>query len=363
MVKKEQLHICRDKQTVFVMLFIPLMMLLLFGFAISTEVKDVRLVVVTENHTPVTRDISERLAQNEYFTLLGEATPDEVETLLKRGTIDAALFLRTYSNDGSDLKAQIMVDGSNPPVAESSVLYIEQLMRGTKVHIPVIVDIKYNPQLKSAYNFVPGIMGMIFLLICSIMTSVSIVGEKEKGTMNLLLVSPVKPYTVIFGKLVPYFALSCIILALMLVTVYTVLGLPFSASVINVIIISLIYIMLSLSIGMMVSTMVSNQVGALIVSAIWFMIPVILLSGMIFPIDNMPTVLQWMSGIVPARWYVEAMRKIMIQQLGLSHVWKEVTILCIFTVVILAIAIANFYYTTKARRKRSHSLTLKTDRK
>ena len=360
MVKKETLHICRDKQTVFVMLFIPIMMLLLFGFAISTEVKNVRIAVVVPNHTPVTRTITEELAQDEYFTLYGEETPDQAEVLLRRGDIDAILFMRTYSDDGKDMQSQVMVDGSNPPVAESSTLYIEQLMRGHDINIPVIVDIKYNPQLKSSYNFVPGIMGMIILLICSIMTSVSIVGEKEKGTMNLLIVSPVKPYTVIFGKMVPYFAFSCVILAMMLLIAYTVLGLPFSATVINVVLISIVYIALSLSIGMMVSTLASNQVGALIVSAIWFMLPVILLSGMIFPIDNMPIFLQWLSAFVPARWYVVAMRKIMIQQLGLEYVIKEVVILCVFTVVIMSIAVYNFYRSTKAQRKRSLAARLKT---
>lgn len=196
--------------------------------------------------------------------------------------------------------------------------------------------------MKSAYNFVPGIMGMIFILICAIMTSVSIVREKETGTMDLLLVSPIKPRTIILGKLVPYFLLSCIILAVMLLIAYTLLGLPFSAGIVNVIAISLVYIILSLSIGLLVSTIVSTQLTALIVSAVAFMLPVIMLSGMIFPVDNMPVALQWISCIIPARWYIEAMRKIMIQQLDLGFVIQEIAIQLSMTLVLLTLSVKKF---------------------
>ena len=168
---------------------------------------------------------------------------------------------------------------------------------------------------------------MIFILICAIMTSVSIVREKENGTLNLLLVSPIRPYTIILGKLVPYLILSCIILALMLLISYTLLQIPVSSGIYGVIAISLLYIVLSLSIGLLVSTLVSTQLTALIVSAVLFMLPVIMLSGMIFPIDNMPVVLQWISCAIPARWYVSAMRKLMIQELPVTFVLKEVLIL------------------------------------
>lgn len=185
---------------------------------------------------------------------------------------------------------------------------------------PVLTYTLYNPQMKSAYNFVPGIMGMIFILICShhdLRFHSQGEGERYNG---LLLVSPVRPATIILGKLVPYFVLSCVILAIMLVTVYTVLGLPLSSSVVDVVVISWLYIVLSLSMGLLVSAIATTQLTALIVSAVLFMLPVIMLSGMIFPIDNMPVVLQWLSCVIPARWYIEAMRKLMIQQLDIGYV-------------------------------------------
>lgn len=239
-------------------------------------------------------------------------------------------------------RSQIVVDASNTTSAQAMTMYIRGVIDASASRSPVLTYTLYNPQMKSAYNFVPGIMGMIFILICAIMTSVSIVREKENGTMDLLLVSPVRPATIILGKLVPYFVLSCVILAIMLVTVYTVLGLPLSSSVVDVVVISWLYIVLSLSMGLLVSAIATTQLTALIVSAVLFMLPVIMLSGMIFPIDNMPVVLQWLSCVIPARWYIEAMRKLMIQQLDIGYVAQEIVILLSMTVVLLALAVKKY---------------------
>lgn len=344
LVRKEALHIVRDTRTMVITLLMPIVLLLLFGFAISTEVNDVRVVAVVDQYTDETRDILQRLSVNEYFTFHGLTASEDVDVLLRSGKTDAALFLR---NDGGVLKSQIVVDASNTNTAQTATTYIRGVVNGTSAKSPVLTSTLYNPQLKSSYNFVPGILGMIFILICAIMTSVSIVREKENGTMNLLLVSPVKPATIILGKLVPYFLLSCIILAAMLLMAYTLLGLPVSASAVSVVGVSLLYIILSLSIGLMVSTIVDTQLTALIVSAVMFMLPVIMLSGMIFPVDNMPIVLQWISNIIPARWYIEAMRKLMVQQLEFSYILKETLILLVITAVLLVAAVAKFKSSTK----------------
>lgn len=344
LVRKEALHIVRDTRTMVITLLMPIVLLLLFGFAISTEVNDVRVVAVVDKYTDETRDILQRLRVNEYFTFQGLTAPEDVDYLLRSGKTDAALFLR---DDEGVLKSQIMVDASNTNTAQTATAYIRGVVNGSSVKSPVLTSTLYNPQLKSSYNFVPGILGMIFILICAIMTSVSIVREKENGTMNLLLVSPVRPATIILGKLVPYFLLSCIILTVMLLMSYTVLGLPVSASAVSVIGVSMLYIILSLSIGLMVSTIVDTQLTALIVSAVMFMLPVIMLSGMIFPVDNMPMVLQWISNIIPARWYIEAMRKLMVQQLAFDHILKETAILFAMTAVLLVAAVRKFQSSTK----------------
>ena len=338
LIKKEAIHITRDRRTMLITLIMPLVLLLLFGFAISTEVNDVRVAVAVDKHTDTTRDIIQALDVNSYFTFEGMTGASDVESLLRQGKIDAALILRT---DGGATPYQIIVDASNPTVARAAESYISGVVE-PRTSSPVITRTLYNPQMKSSYNFVPGIMGMIFILICAIMTSVSIVREKETGTMDLLLVSPVRPISILIGKLVPYFILSCIILAIMLTMAYTVLGLPTSGSIFSVIAVSLIYIILSLSIGLLVSTMVDNQVSALIVSAMLFLVPVIMLSGMIFSIDNMPLPLQGVSCIIPARWYIEAMRKLMIQQIGFEGVITEVLIMTGMILLLLLAQLGKF---------------------
>lgn len=339
LIKKEAIHIIRDTRTMVITLFMPLVLLLLFGFAISTEVNNVRVVAVVDRHTDQTRDLLERLSVNSYFDFQGLISENDVDNLLRAGKTDAAIILRS---DNGTLKTQIIADASNTTLAQTLTGYIQGVISVSTGNGQVITRTLYNPQMKSAYNFVPGIMGMIFILICAIMTSVSIVREKENGTMSLLLVSPVRPVTIILGKLVPYFLLSCLILTVMLLISYTVLELPLSTSLINVILLSLLYIILSLSFGLLVSTIADSQLTALIASAVVLMLPVIMLSGMIFPIDNMPVVLQWLSSVIPARWYIDAMRKLMIQQLGLNYVAKDVIILVTMTALLLLLAIKKF---------------------
>lgn len=338
LVKKEALHLLRDFRTIIVVLVMPVVLLLLFGFAISTEVNNVRVATVVEQHTDQTKQIIDRFRTNPYFTFEGVVAYSDVEDLLRKGKVDATVVFRT--RDGK-LEHQVIVDASNTIMAQTATAYLESVI-SPGADTPIVTSTLYNPRLKSAYNFVPGIMGMIFILICAMMTSVSIVREKETGTMDLLLVSPVRPWTIVFGKLVPYFLLSCVILALTLVLSYTVLGIPFSFRLFDVIWVTILYVILALALGLLISTIASTQVAALLISGVMFMIPVILLSGMIFPVENMPLVLQWISCVIPARWYISAMRVLMIQRLPVGYVLTEVLVLAGMTLLVLALAIKKF---------------------
>lgn len=328
----------RDFRTIIVVLVMPVVLLLLFGFAISTEVNNVRVATVVEQHTDQTKQVIDRFRANPYFTFEGVVAYSDVEDLLREGKVDAAVVFRT--RDGK-LEHQVVVDASNTIMAQTATAYLESVI-SPGADTPIVTSTLYNPRLKSAYNFVPGIMGMIFILICAMMTSVSIVREKETGTMDLLLVSPVRPWTIVFGKLVPYFLLSCVILALTLVLSYTVLGIPFSFRLFDVIWVTILYVTLALALGLLISTIASTQVAALLISGVMFMIPVILLSGMIFPVENMPLVLQWFSCVIPARWYISAMRVLMIQRLPVDYVLTEVLVLAGMTLLVLALAIQKF---------------------
>ena len=329
----------RDTRTMVITLIMPLALLLLFGFAISTEVNHVRVVATADRIDDEVRDILQRLEVNGYFDFKGMASPEDVENILRHGDADAAL---NFMTDHGSLRTQIVVDASNTTIAQASANYLRNLIAPDRGKPAIIIRTLYNPGLKSSFNFVPGILGMIFILVCAIMTSVSIVSEKENGTMNLLLVSPVKPPMIIFGKLIPYFLLSCIILTLMLLISFTLLGIPYSANLPGVVLLSVVYIILSLSIGLFVSTIVSTQLTALMVSAVGFMLPVVMLSGMIFPIENMPAPLQWLSCAIPARWYIAAMRKLMIQQLDFIAVGEEMLILCGIMIALIAASVKKF---------------------
>jgi ABC-2 type transport system permease protein len=204
------------------------------------------------------------------------------------------------------------------------------------------IKMLYNPQMKSAYNFVPAIMGMLLMLICAMMTSISIVREKEKGTMEVLLVSPVRPIMIIVAKAVPYLMLAFSILIIILLMAHFVLGVPLAGSLIWIIAISLVYILLALALGMLISNVAKTQLAALLMSAMVLLMPVVMLSGMLFPVESMPTVLQWLSAIVPPRYYISAMRKLMIMGVGLGEVFKEFVILAGMAAFLLAVALAKF---------------------
>ena len=340
-VRKETLHIVRDPRTMLVVLGIPVVQLLLFGFAISTEVNNVNVAVVAPHPTEAVRQCVARLEANPYFTFKGYVAGPEIDRTLRSGRADAvAVFAddfdrRTAVSAGGGAAApavQLVMDASNPNMAGASG--VPDASPGTRL--------LYNPQMKSAYNFVPGIMGLIFIVICAIMTSVSIVREKETGTMEVLLVSPVRPIRIVFAKMIPYFALSCLNLVSILLLARFVLDVPMSGSVAGIVCLSLLYLALALALGLFISTISDRQVTALVISAMLMLMPLIMLSGMVFPIENMPGVLRLLSCVVPARWYIDAIRKLMIEGLPFAAVLGDFLILSVMTVLLVVIALKKF---------------------
>ena len=315
--------------------------MLLFGFAISTDVKDVRTVVVTSQTDHRTQAAVERLAQSEYFTITQTAsTPQEAERIIRSQKADMAVV---FANGFASKKGgvQFIVDGSDPNMAQQWTNYAQQVILNPQSSL-VNMRMLYNPQLKSAYNFVPAIMGMLLMLVCAMMTSISIVREKEKGTMELLLVSPVRPLMVIIAKAVPYLVLAfCILITILLMARY-VLDVPLQGSVLWILFVSAIYILLALALGLLISNIAQTQLVALLMSAMVLLMPVIMLSGMIFPVESMPQVLQWIAAVVPPRYYIDAMRKLMIMGVGIGEVMKEVAVLSIMAAVLLAVSLKMF---------------------
>jgi ABC-2 type transport system permease protein len=200
----------------------------------------------------------------------------------------------------------------------------------------------YNPQMRSAYSFVPGVMGLIMILICAMMTSISIVREKETGTMEVLLVSPVKPIYIIWSKMIPYFVVSCVSFASILLLSVYVLEVPLLGGFVSLGLLSLLYIMTALALGLLISTIANSQVTAMLISGMVLMMPVIFFSGMVFPVESMPIILQYVSSIIPARWYIAGVKKLMIEGLPVKYVWKEFIILIGMTLFLMTVSLKNF---------------------
>lgn len=348
-VQKEALHILRDKRTMFIVLAVPVIQIILFGFAITTEVNNVDVAVVTPHRTEAVRRAVEKVSANPYFTFQGYIAQPEIDRVLRTGKADVVVvfaddFDRITVTGTGGAAVQLVVDASNPNNATSATAYLQSVLLAGEAASAGVPETRllYNPQMKSAYNFVPGIMGLIFILICTLMTSVSIVREKEMGTMEVLLVSPVRPVWIIFAKMIPYFMLSCLNLVSILLLARYLLDVPMSGSVTGLVGMSLLYIVLSLALGLLISTVSKKQVTAMIISGMLLIMPIIMLSGMVFPVENMPGVLQGVSCIIPARWYISAVRKLMIEGLPFRDVLTEVSILAGMTVFIVGGALRKF---------------------
>lgn len=351
-VKKESLHILRDVRTMMIVLLIPVVLMVLFGFAISTEVNNLNVAIMAPNRTEGVRQVVEKLSNNPYFTVVDYASHLDIDKLLRSGRADAVvvfdedydrLIAQRSEGIATPPAVQFVFDASNTNIAQTGAVYLQNVIAADHSRQELLnLHLLYNPQMKSAYNFVPGIMGLIFILICAMMTSVSIVREKEVGTMEVLLVSPVRPIKIIFAKMIPYFVISCINLVTILLIARYLLDVPMSGGLGGIVVLSVIYLILSLALGLLVSTLASSQVVALLISAMVMLLPMMMLSGMVFPIENLPAVLKPLTYIVPARWYIEAIRKLMIMGLPLAAVTKELIILVSMTLVLMGISLKNF---------------------
>jgi len=356
-VKKEFYHILRDPRTIMILLLMPIIQIILFGFALSTDIRNVNIAILDNSKDGVTTQMIEKLSSSSYFHVTKMIYSErEIEELMQSGRAGIVVvfgdnFEESVIHEGRG-SVEVIVDGTDPNTAATILNYTSSIMGSAAADIPGVsqnsitinpqVRMLFNPQMKSAYNFVPGVMGLILLLICTMMTSISIVREKETGTMEVLLVSPMRPIYIILSKAVPYFVVSMVNLTTILLLSRFVLGIPIEGSLFWLIAISLIYIFVALSIGLLVSTITETQVAAMLISGMVFMMPVILLSGMIFPTSNMPEILQWISQIIPAKWYIASVRKIMIEGLSIGSVLQEVGVLMFMGAVVLIISLKKF---------------------
>lgn len=357
-VRKESFHILRDMRTMLILLVMPIVQIILFGFAISTEVRHVRVGLYDLSNDATTCQLREHISSNPYFEISEVVTSSaQIDELFRTHRVDLVIvfeagFEKNLYHAGKS-RVQLITDATDPNISTTVVNYAsgiinsyrpEGINRAAEMQLIPEVKLLYNPQMKSAYNFVPGVMGLILMLICAMMTSISIVREKERGTMEVLLVSPIRPIYIILAKTVPYLVLSLVNLSTILCLSVFVLHVPVAGSLFWLSVVSLLFIFVALSLGLLISTLVNSQLAAMLASGMVLMMPVMLLSGMIFPIESMPLWLQWISHIIPARWFISAVKKIMIEGLHISYAWKEVAILAGMAVAILTVSLKNFKY-------------------
>lgn len=341
-VKKEFYHIFRDRRTMFILLGMPIVQIIIFGFALTNEVKNAHIAVWDLSRDAMSTALISELDASKYFELKKEIRQHhEIEASFQKGDIKMAVIIPPHF--ASDLQhsnaaqVQLIADASDPNVANTLTNYgtaivqnfSQRINQDRKFPYTIQTELRmlYNPQMKGAYNFVPGVMAMVLLLVCTMMTAITIVREKELGTMEVMLVSPVKPLLLIVAKAVPYLILSIVnIISILLLSVY-VLDVPIHGSISLLMGVSILFILVSLSLGLLISTVAQNQQTANFISLVALFLPTVMLSGFMFPIENMPIPMQVVSNLVPAKWYYFIVKSVMIKGLGMGSIWKEVLVL------------------------------------
>jgi ABC-2 type transport system permease protein len=356
-IKKEFHHILRDRRSMLVLIGLPIVQLLIFGFAITTEVRNANIAILDNSKDEVTQSIITKIESSQYFDIDRAITSnDQIEKAFRSGKIKLAIvFQQNFQNElshSNKAQIQLIADATDPNQATTLVNYATSIIMEYQndlnglYKLPYTINTElrmlYNPELKGAYSSVPGVMGMILLLISAMMTSIAIVREKELGTMEILLVSPMQPWLVVISKVIPYFIISLINVATILILSVFVLGLPIEGSLFLLIASTIIYIFCALSLGILISTVTETQQAAMLISLLGLMLPVVMLSGYAFPIANMPTILQVLSNLVPAKWYIIIVKNVMIKGIGIEQIWKELLILLAMTGTFLIISIKRF---------------------
>jgi ABC-2 type transport system permease protein len=356
-VKKEFHHIFRDKRTMFILLGMPIMQIIIFGFALTNEVKNSKIAVLDQSKDVATASLSTEIDASRYFDIVDNLqSNEEIEKEFKAGRIKlAVVFPRNFNEDllhFNTAKVQLIADASDPNVANTLINYASAIIMDYQDRItaqrklPYTISAEtrmlYNPQLKGAYSFVPGVMAMVLMLVCTMMTAITVVKEKEMGTMEILLASPMRPLKIILAKAVPYLILSMINITTILLLSVFVLDVPINGSLLLLIFESILFTLTCLAFGLLISSSTDSQQTAMFISLTGMFLPTIMLSGFMFPIENMPTLLRVISNIVPAKWFYLIVKDVMIKGVGFESIWKETLVLTGMMMFLLAMAIKKF---------------------
>jgi ABC-2 type transport system permease protein len=354
---KEFRHILRDPRSLMIAILMPILMTLLYGYAINLDIKNIRLAVLDFDQTADSRELIGRFFNSGYFlTSKSPAAIDDPEKVLKIGDANAVLIIRQGLGNSivsrKEYQLGLLIDGADANMAAAAGSYSNMVLQqflvdklASGIELPGVVvspQILYNPDLKSSHFFVPGLIAIILMMISALLTSVTIAREKETGSMEQLLTAPVTPSQIIIGKVLPYIGLALLDGILILLFGVFHFGVPFLGSIALLLFFGFIYIAAALSIGILISTLVKTQQMAMMAAQLITVLPSVMFSGFIFEIKNMPVVLQYMTRIVPARYFLLIIRGVMLKGSGLSVLWVEALFLVLLTVILMAIAVKNF---------------------
>jgi ABC-2 type transport system permease protein len=355
-VKKEFLHLWRDKRTMLILFGMPIVQIFIFGFALTNEVKDSRIAILDNAKDEASEAIIHQLEASLYFDIEKNITQQQLVKAFREGKIKlAVVFPQKFYEQlqhTNTATVQLIADATDPNVATTLVNYASSIivdyqnqLKGFE-KLPYAIDTEvrmlYNPQMKGSYNFVPGVMAMVLMLVCAMMTSISIVKEKEMGTMEIILVSPIVPLRVMIAKMVPYFMLSGVNIASILLLSVFVLDVPINGSLILLVSECLLFTLTVLALGLLISSVANSQQVAMLISLMGLFLPTIMFSGFMFPVENMPLPLQVISNIVPAKWFYYIVKNVMIKGLGFRSVWQETLILLGMMFFLMALSIKKF---------------------
>lgn len=355
--RKEFFHILRDRKTLLVLVVLPISQLLIFGFALNSSLTEMPTAVLDMSNDRMSRQIVSEIDASSTFKVVEHVSSmQEVDELFKSGKLSQVFvfmpgFEREIKRTGKG-NMQVIMDASlqiNASTLESYILatlltYQQKINAGRELPIQIVPEVKmrYNPRLNSAFHFVPGVIGIVLMLVCSMMASLAIVKEKESGTMEVLLVSPVRPPVIILAKLVPYLLIGMVnIVVILLISVF-VLKVPVAGNIFLLFFVGTIFTLSSLALGIMVSVLTKTQRSAIIISIAGLMLPAITLSGFIFPLDSLSMGMKVIVHAMPVTLFISAARNIMIKGLGMEAVYPELCGLVVITVILIVISIKCF---------------------
>jgi ABC-2 type transport system permease protein len=356
-IRKEFYHVFRDPRTLLIMFGLPVVQIILFGYALTSEVRNARLLVADNAHDIHSRQLVSKIRSSPYFIVSeGEGGAAALEAAFKKGNTTCALVFPAHFGDellhDGQTTVQIITDGSDPNIAKTVVAYLtaiignyqQQLAPGNGPPLRIVTETRmlYNEEGNGSLNFIPGVMALILMIVCTALTSVAVVKEKETGTMEILLVSPFRPLFVLIAKAIPYLVLSIANFTLIVLLSVYALHVEIQGSIVLLFLESTLFIITCLSLGLLISNVAQSQQTALLLSMMGMMIPTLIFTGFMFPLENMPYPFQVISHLVPSRWYYIIIKAVMLKGLGLRYIWKETLILAGMTAFLLTVALKNF---------------------